>query len=68
VEKLGEGWYFGHGGGNWGFRCNLIAHEVKGYGLAVMTNADNGGIVMRELQERVARAYGWDSEDKPIPR
>ena len=68
VRKLGEGWYFSHGGSNWGFRCDLIAHKTKGYGLVVMTNADNGSIVIRELRERVARAYGWDSEDKPVPR
>ena len=68
VSKRGEGWYFGHGGSNWGFRCNLIAHKVKGYGVAIMTNGDNGGMVMRELEDRIERAYGWDSLDKPIPR
>jgi CubicO group peptidase (beta-lactamase class C family) len=68
VEKRGEGWYFGHSGGNWGFRCDLRAHKLKGYGVAIMTNGESGGIVMRELSERVARVYGWDSLDKPIPR
>ena len=42
IEKLGEGWYFGHSGGNWGFRCDLRAHKLKGYGVAIMTNGDNG--------------------------
>ena len=68
VSKKGEGWYFEHGGSNWGFRCVLVAHKVKGYGLAIMTNGDNGGIVMGELEGRIERAYGWDSLDKPIPR
>lgn len=68
ISKLGEGWYFGHGGANWGFRCELDAHKLKGYGVAIMTNGDNGGIVIRELKERIARAYDWDSVDKPIPR
>lgn len=66
--KRGEGWYFGHGGSNWGFKCSLMAHKVKGYGLAIMTNADNGHIVIEELRERVERAYGWDSLDKPVLR
>jgi CubicO group peptidase (beta-lactamase class C family) len=68
ISKLGEGWYFGHGGANWGFRCELTAHKLKGYGVAIMTNGDNGGVVVRELKERIARAYDWDSVDKPIPR
>ena len=68
IAKEGEGWYFSHTGGNWGFRALLTAHRVKGYGVAVMTNADRGGEVMMEIGARVARAYGWDSLDGPVPR
>jgi CubicO group peptidase (beta-lactamase class C family) len=68
VEKRGEGWYFMHGGGNWGFSCDLLAHFIKGYGIAVMTNSDNGGAVIREIEARVAAAYDWDSLDKPVLR
>ena len=68
VERMGEGWYFSHSGGNWGFVCNLIAHKVKGYGLAVMTNSSSGGVVSQEVLERVQRAYGWDALDKPVLR
>jgi CubicO group peptidase (beta-lactamase class C family) len=68
IEKLGEGWYFSHSGSNWGFQCDLIAHRSKGYGLAVMTNSDSGGRLTREIRDRVARAYGWDTLDKPILR
>jgi CubicO group peptidase (beta-lactamase class C family) len=68
LSKRGEGWYFQHGGSNWGFMCLLVAHKVKGYGVAIMTNASNGGVVMNEIRERVERAYGWDSLDKPVPR
>jgi CubicO group peptidase (beta-lactamase class C family) len=68
VEKRGEGWYFGHGGSNWGFRCALLAHVRKGYGVVVMTNGDAGGPVIAEIEARVAAAYDWDSLDKPLPR
>ena len=68
ISKLGQGWYFGHGGSNWGFRATLLAHKVKGYGVAIMTNGDRGGIILEELTDRVARAYGWDSLDKAVPR
>ncbi len=68
IEKQGEGWYFGHSGGNWGFISDMAAHRAKGYGVVIMTNGDNGGILTREIRERVARAYNWDSLDKPVPR
>jgi CubicO group peptidase (beta-lactamase class C family) len=68
LEKRGEGWYFSHGGSNWGFRCTLIAHLRKGYGVAIMTNGENGNQVATELIERVAAAYTWDMVDKPLRR
>ena len=68
ISKLGEGWYFGHGGSNWGFRCKVLAHQTKGYGIVIMTNSDNGSVVINELQNRVASAYGWDMLDKAVPR
>ena len=68
VEKRAEGWYFSHGGSNWGFRCSLVAHLRKGYGVVVMTNGDAGGGVIAEIEARVAAAYGWDSLDKPLLR
>lgn len=68
VEKRGEGWYFAHGGSNWGFRAGIVGHVRKGYGVVVMTNGDNGTAVINEIEARVAAAYGWDSLDKPIGR
>ena len=68
LAKDGQGWYFGHGGSNWGYQCQVYAHVRKGYGLAIMTNGDAGGVVVRETWLRLAAAYDWDSLDKPIPR
>ncbi len=68
IAKQGQGWYFSHSGGNWGFRCVLYAHKVKGYGIVIMTNSDNGSIVMNKIKERIERAYGFDSMDKPVAR
>ena len=68
LSQMGEGWYFSHGGGNWGFRCILIAHKIKGYGLAIMTNADQGGAILREIARRVQLAYEWDSISEAVSR
>jgi CubicO group peptidase (beta-lactamase class C family) len=68
IEKRGEGWYFSHGGSNWGFRGDILGHVRKGYGVAILTNGDNGSAVIGEIEARVAAAYGWDSLDKPLPR
>ena len=68
VTRMGQGWYFAHGGSNWGFRGTLLAHKVKGYGLAILTNADQGGAVANELSRRIQRAYEWDSFAEPAPR
>jgi CubicO group peptidase (beta-lactamase class C family) len=68
IERMGQGWYFSHGGSNWGFQCVLLAHKIKGYGLAIMTNADRGGALAAELSRRIQRAYEWDSFAEPAPR
>ena len=68
VARIGEGWYLQHGGSNWGFQCNLVVHKLKGYGFAAMSNADSGGRLIGELQQRIAAAYKWDTLDKPLPR
>src|SRR5262245_6122847 len=68
MAKQGEGWYFGHGGSNWGFQCDLIAHLAKGYGAVIMTNGDNGGALIQQLRRLIQQEYKWDALDAPIPR
>ncbi len=68
MSKTGEGWYLNHGGSNWGFQCLLFVHKIKGYGFAAMANADSGGRLIAELQQRVAAAYKWDMLDQPLRR
>jgi len=55
---LGGPW-FGHSGGNEGFRCHLIAHRDAGCGLAVMTNGDRGNELVAEILDAVAREMDW---------
>lgn len=59
VERHGNAFYFGHGGANEGFRCGLLVHKEKGYGVAIMVNSDNGQII-GEIMRSVAREYQWE--------
>jgi hypothetical protein len=50
---------FGHGGSNEGFQCDLQAYIDSGQGIAVMTNADGGRVLLGEIERAVAQEYGW---------
>jgi hypothetical protein len=64
---LGGPW-FGHSGGNEGFRCHLIAHRDAGCGLAVMTNADRGHELVAEILDAVSREMDWPDWEEASPR
>jgi CubicO group peptidase (beta-lactamase class C family) len=68
VDQRAEGWYFSHGGSNWGFQADIVGHLRKGYGIAIMTNGDRGRALINEIEARVAAAYNWDSLDKALVR
>lgn len=51
---------FGHGGSNEGYMCDLQAYAgAGGEGIAIMTNSDNGGMLMAEMLRAVAKEYNW---------
>ncbi len=68
LSKRGEGWYFSHGGSNFGFLSFIVGHKVKGYGFAIMTNARSGGRLIGELVRRIQVVYEYDVLDKPVRR
>jgi CubicO group peptidase (beta-lactamase class C family) len=68
IDKEGEGWYFMHGGSNWGFQCDLMAHRVHGYGAVIMTNSNRGGALIQRLRRMIQQEYKWDVLDTPVPR
>jgi len=67
IAKQGEGWYFMHTGHNWGFHAELIAHFSKGYGAVIMTNADSGDVLIRQILQLIQQEYKWDALDAPLP-
>ncbi|MFK4089293.1 serine hydrolase domain-containing protein [Kribbella sp. NPDC020789] len=56
-----SGQLFGHSGGNLGYRCNLLADRMTGYGAAVMTNSDAGNRLALRAFATAAAAYGWEN-------
>ncbi len=53
--------FFGHTGGNWGFRANFDGHLEGGNGYIIMANSDDANpIVFAELPRRIRLVYGWD--------
>ena len=50
--------WFGHGGGNQGFRAQLIVF-MDGRGAVVMTNANNGRILIGDIVATLADEYDW---------
>ena len=51
--------YFTHGGDDAGFEAFFFGYENSGDGIAIMTNAQGGAELCREITSAVALAYGW---------
>ena len=58
---------FVHGG----FTNVFVAYTNEGKGLVVMTNADNGGALLKAIEKAVSNAYDWGLSEpiiiRPIP-
>ncbi|MES1181897.1 MAG: serine hydrolase domain-containing protein, partial [Flavobacterium sp.] len=52
--------YFGHGGWDEGFSSEMRAHKDKGYGVVVLTNANQPPFIT-EVIRAVARSYNWSN-------
>ncbi|MFC4874366.1 serine hydrolase [Negadavirga shengliensis] len=60
LDKRKDDLYFGHGGWDEGFSSQLAAHTEKGYGVVVLTNANQPEFIA-ELIRSVALTYKWDN-------
>ena len=60
---------FGHPGDNEGFASRWVSLCYKGAGAIILTNSDNGWLVIEEILTQVAHQYGWPepSEQQDIP-
>ena len=51
--------YFMHPGANDGFTSVMVAYPLRGQGVIIMTNSDNGNVLWREILHSVSIEYGW---------
>jgi len=56
-----------HSGGNAGYTCYALVWPGRGDAIVVMTNADNGFRLYRDIVETAGALYGWPS-GAPAPR
>ncbi len=54
-----KGGWFGHGGANAGYRCELVCRADGSHGAVVMTNSDNGGQLTRPILRAIAKESNW---------
>ncbi len=67
IEGSGDDVYFHWEGKTAGFACALLAFPAKKQGIVVMTNSDNGQILIEEIFRAAAAAYNWP-HFKPVER
>ncbi len=60
LEGEGNSLRFGHGGKNAGFTNDMEAYAKKGDAAIVMTNADQGGALMRQIMLSISNYYDLD--------
>ncbi|HEX2036808.1 MAG TPA: serine hydrolase [Chloroflexota bacterium] len=53
---------FGHGGDNIGYKCTMEAYVERGLGAVVMTNGDDGYLIVEELSRAIAEEYAWPGQ------
>jgi hypothetical protein len=59
LHTAGAEQYFGHSGVNAGFQLFMMAHKDKGLGAVVMTNGDNGGLLISRIVTIITSIESW---------
>lgn len=59
---------FGHGGSNRGYRCEMIAGLDGRFGYAIMTNSDNGDVLIQAISRTLLSQPGWPGGYETLER
>lgn len=59
IADEGDNLHFYIRGKNKGFSCFLVGYPVKGQGVVIMANSENGEYLIDEILRAVSEAYDW---------
>jgi len=71
VDGVGGDIHYRLNGKTRGYSCAMVVYPVKGQGAVVMTNSENGTLLIREILAALSVAYGWPDfrpEEKDVLR
>jgi len=71
VEGKGDDILFDLRGKTRGYACFMAVYPAKGQGAVIMTNSDNGFLLVQEIMAALSGAYGWahfKPEEKSVLR
>jgi CubicO group peptidase (beta-lactamase class C family) len=61
-----KSFYFGNGGSNEGFKCQLAMFAETGQGAVLMTNGDQGSRLLEEIIRAIAKEYEWPARQASV--
>jgi CubicO group peptidase (beta-lactamase class C family) len=67
VEGRGESLHFRAAGATRGFACAMAVYPGTGQGAVIMTNSDNGDVLIEEILAAFSAAYAWP-DFKPVEK
>ena len=59
LKNMKDSLIFQHGGKNEGFTNDMIAFANQGNAVIIMTNADNGDMLISEIKNAISEYYNW---------
>jgi CubicO group peptidase (beta-lactamase class C family) len=67
VDGRGDSLHFRASGATRGFACAMVVYPGKGQGAVMMSNSDNGDVLIEEILAAFSNAYGWP-DFKPVEK
>jgi len=71
VDGRGSDIHYTLSGKTRGYSCSMVVYPVKGQGVVIMTNSENGTLLIREILGALSEVYGWadfQPEEKDVLR